>query len=161
MRYQKCQKQAEAKRDEHLLLSIGTDGLLHTSIYDKCDDVKSNITIFPSLRSSILSLSAFDVFIWQLIRCAQTCSAYTCTFLFWMARVFLMSDSKKKTSWKAWLRHCMDNLGFYKTIRGTFSILSIRCQSKKYNTDLHRMYHISSNKSPWWCEQISSCFHRP
>ena len=39
--------------------------------------------------------------------------------------------------------------------------LSLRCQSKKYNTDLHRMFYISSNKSPWWCAQSFSCFHRP
>ena len=39
--------------------------------------------------------------------------------------------------------------------------LSLRCKSKKYNTDLRRMYYISSKKSPWWYAQSFRCFHRP
>ena len=36
-----------------LLLSIGRDGQLHTSIYDKRDDFNFNITNFPFLSSNI------------------------------------------------------------------------------------------------------------
>ena len=36
-----------------LLLSIGRDGLLHTSIYDKRDDFNFHITNFPFLSSNI------------------------------------------------------------------------------------------------------------
>ena len=32
-------------------------------------------------------------------------------------------------------------------IRGAFSIFPLRHQSKKYNTDLSKMYYISSSKS--------------
>ena len=50
-----------------LLLSIGGDGQLHTSIYDKRDDSNFHITSFPSLSSNnpsspmaFLSLSLYD-----------------------------------------------------------------------------------------------------
>ena len=36
--------------------------------------------------------------------------------------------------------------------------LSLRCQSKKFITDLRIMYYISSNKAPWWCAKSLSCF---
>ena len=39
--------------------------------------------------------------------------------------------------------------------------LSLPCQSKKYNTDLRRMYNISSNESTLWCAQSFSHFHLP
>ena len=44
-----------------LLLSIGRNGQLHTSIYDKRDDFNFHITNFPFLRSKILSSSAYVV----------------------------------------------------------------------------------------------------
>ena len=59
-----------------LLLSIGMDGQLHTSIYDKRDDFHFHITNFPFLSSSIPSSPAYDVFISQLIRNARACSSY-------------------------------------------------------------------------------------
>ena len=38
-----------------LLLSIGRDGQLHTSLYDKRDDFNFHITNFPSLSSNIFA----------------------------------------------------------------------------------------------------------
>ena len=46
-----------------LLLSIGRDGQLHTSIYDKRDDFNFHITNFPFLSSNIPSSPAYGVFI--------------------------------------------------------------------------------------------------
>ena len=45
-----------------LLLSIGRDGQLHTSIYDKRDDFNFHIN-FPFLSRNIPSSSAYGVFI--------------------------------------------------------------------------------------------------
>ena len=63
-----------------LLLSIGRDGQLHTSIYDKRDDFNFHITNFPFLSSNIPSSPAYGVFISQLIRYAYACSSYECFF---------------------------------------------------------------------------------
>ena len=49
-----------------LLLSIGKDGKLHTSIYDRRDDFNYNITNFPFLSRNIPSSPAYGVFITQL-----------------------------------------------------------------------------------------------
>ena len=59
-----------------LLLSIGRDGQLHTSIYDKRDDFNFHITNFPFLSSNIPTSPAYGVFISQLIRYARACSSY-------------------------------------------------------------------------------------
>ena len=64
-----------------LLLSIGRDGQLHTSIYDKRDDFNFHITNFPFLSSNIPSSPAYGVFISQLIRYARVCSSYECFIL--------------------------------------------------------------------------------
>ena len=64
-----------------LLLSIGRDGQLHTSIYDKRDDFNFHITNFPLLSSNIPSSPAYGVFISQLIRYARACSSYECFIL--------------------------------------------------------------------------------
>ena len=61
-----------------LLLSIGRDGQLHTSIYDKRDDFNFHITNFPFLSSDIPSSPAYGVFISQLIRYARASSSYEC-----------------------------------------------------------------------------------
>ena len=50
-----------------LELSIGRDGQLHTSIYDKRDNFNFHITNFPFLSRNIPSSPAFGVFIYQLI----------------------------------------------------------------------------------------------
>ena len=59
-----------------LLLSIGRDGQLHTSIYDKRDDFNFHITNFPFLGSNIPSSPAYGVFISQLIQYARACSSF-------------------------------------------------------------------------------------
>ena len=64
-----------------LLLSIGRDGQLHTSLYDKRDDFNFHITNFPFLSSSIPSSRAYGVFISQLIQYARACSSYKCFIL--------------------------------------------------------------------------------
>ena len=64
-----------------LLLSIGRDSQLHTSIYDKRDDFNFHITNFPFLSSNIPSSPAYGVFISQLIRYARACSSYECFIL--------------------------------------------------------------------------------
>ena len=61
-----------------LLLSIGRDGQLHTSLYD---DFNFHITNFPFLRSNIPSSPAYAVFISQLIRYARASSSYECFIL--------------------------------------------------------------------------------
>ena len=64
-----------------LLLSIGRDGQLHTSIYDKQNDFNFHITNWPFLSSNIPSSPAYGVFISQLIRYARACSVYECFIL--------------------------------------------------------------------------------
>ena len=64
-----------------LLLSIGRDGQLRTSLYDKRDDFNFHITNFPFLSSNIPSSPAYGVFISQLIRYARACSTYECFIL--------------------------------------------------------------------------------
>ena len=53
------------------ILSIGSDGQLHTSINDKRDDFNFHITNFPFLSSNIPTSPAYGVFISQLIRYAR------------------------------------------------------------------------------------------
>ena len=64
-----------------LLLSIGRDGQLHTSIYDKRDDFNFHITNFPFLSSNKPTSPAYGVFISQLIRYARACLSYVCFIL--------------------------------------------------------------------------------
>ena len=64
-----------------LLLSIGRDGQLRTSLYDKRDDFNFHITNFPFLSSNIPSSPAYGVFISQLIRYTRACSSYDCVIL--------------------------------------------------------------------------------
>ena len=64
-----------------MLVSIGRDGQLRTSLYDKRDNFKFHITNFPFLSSKIPSSPAYGVFISQLIRYARAC--------FWRGRFIL------------------------------------------------------------------------
>ena len=64
-----------------LLLSIGRDGQLNTSIYNKRDDFDFHITHFPFLSSNISTSPAYGVFISQLIRYSRACSSYGCFIL--------------------------------------------------------------------------------
>ena len=62
-----------------LLLSIGKDGQLHTSIYDKRVYFNFHITNFPFLSSNIPSSPIYGVFISQ--RSARACSSCECFIL--------------------------------------------------------------------------------
>ena len=53
------------------LLSIGRDGQLHTSLYDKRDDFNFLIKKFQFLSTNILSSPAYGVYISQNIRYAR------------------------------------------------------------------------------------------
>ena len=64
-----------------LLLSIGRDGQLQISLYDKRDDFNFHITNFLFLSSNIPSSLAYGVFISQLIRYSRACSSYDCFIL--------------------------------------------------------------------------------
>ena len=61
-----------------LLLSIGKDGQLHTSLFDKRFNFNFRITNFPFLWSNIPSSPAYDVFISHLILYARACSSNGC-----------------------------------------------------------------------------------
>ena len=61
--------------------SIGRDGQLRTSLYNKRDDFNFHITNFLFLSSNIPSSHTFGVFISQLIRYTRTCSSYECFIL--------------------------------------------------------------------------------
>ena len=63
------------------LLSIGSDGQLHTFINDKRDDFNFHITNFPLLSNNIPSSPAYGVSISQLIRYAQAYFSYECFIL--------------------------------------------------------------------------------
>ena len=79
------------------LLSIGRDGQLHTSLYNKRDDFNFHITNFPFISSSIPSSPAYDVFISHFIRYARTCSSYEC-FILRAARL------SSKLLWQGYVR---------------------------------------------------------
>ena len=64
-----------------LLLSIGRDGQLHTSLYNKRGDFNFHITNFPFLSSNIPFSPAYGVFISQLVRYARASSSYECFIL--------------------------------------------------------------------------------
>ena len=64
-----------------LLLSMGRDGQLHTSLYDKRDDFDFHITNFPFLSCNILSSPAYGGFISKLIDTPGL--APLIKFLFW------------------------------------------------------------------------------
>ena len=62
--------------DLDLLLSIGRDGQLHASIYDKRGDFNFHITNVPFQSSNIPASPAYGVFISQHRRYARDCSSY-------------------------------------------------------------------------------------
>ena len=64
-----------------LLLSIGRDGQLRTSLYDKREDFDFHITNFPFPSRNIPSSPAYGIFISQLIWYARACSSYECLIL--------------------------------------------------------------------------------
>ena len=74
-----------------LLMSIGMDGQLCTSLYYKRDDFNFHITNFPFLSSNIPSSPAYGVFISQLTRYARACSSHKCFILrvMWLSKKLL------------------------------------------------------------------------
>ena len=110
-----------------LLLSIGRDGQLRTSLYDKRDDFNIHITNFPFLSSNIPSSPAYGVFISQLIRYARACSSYEC-FILRAMRLYnkLLGQGYVKERLKSSLRK------FY----GRYGDLT-----KQYEVPLSRMLH--------------------
>ena len=110
-----------------LLLSIGRDGQLRTSTYDKRDDFNFHITNFPFLSSNIPSSPAYGVFISQLIRYARACSSYECFILRAMRlSIKLLGQGYVKERLKSSLRK------FY----GRYGDLT-----KQYEVPLSRMLH--------------------
>ena len=120
-----------------LLLSIGRDGQLHTSLYDKRDDFNFHITNFPFLSSNIPSSPAYGVFISQLIRYARACSSYEC-FILRAMRLSnkLLGQGYVKERFKSSLRK------FY----GRYGDLT-----KQYEVPLSRMLHdiLDDNHIQW------------
>ena len=64
-----------------VLLSIGRDGQLRTSLYDKRDDFNFHITNFPFLSRNIPPSQVYGVFIPKIIQYARACSCYDCFIL--------------------------------------------------------------------------------
>ena len=124
-----------------LLLSIGRDGQLHTSLYDKRDDFNFHITFhitnFPFLSSNIQSSLAYGVFISQIIRFPRACSSYECFIL----RAVRLSNKLLGQGYvKERLRSSVTK--FYGRYRGLI---------KQYEVPLSRMLHdILDNDHLQW-----------
>ena len=110
-----------------LLLSIGRDGQLRTSLYDKRDDFNFYITNFPFLCSNIPSSPAYGVFISQLIRYARACSSYECFIL----RAMRLSN---KLLGQGYVKERLKS--FFKKFYGRYVDLT-----KQYEVPLSRMLH--------------------
>ena len=82
-----------------LLLSIWRDGQLHTSIYDKRDDLNFHIPNFPFLSSNIQSSPVYGV-LYDTPGLAPRMNV-----LFWGLGDFPVSFSNRDTSRNAWNRH--------------------------------------------------------
>ena len=116
-----------------LLLSIGRDGQLYTSLNDKHGDINFHImcTNFPFLSSNIPSSPANGVFISQLIRYARACSSYECAILrvVWLSNKLLVQGYVKER-FKSSLRK----------VYGRYGDLT-----KQYEVPLSRMLHDISD----------------
>ena len=95
-----------------LLLSIGRDGQLRTSLYDKRDDFNFHITNFQFLSSNIPPSPADDVFISQLIRYDRACSSYE-RFILRAARLSskVIGQGYIRERMKSSLRKCYGRYG--------------------------------------------------
>ena len=83
-----------------LLLSIGRDSQLHTSIYDKRDYFNFHITRFPFLSSNIPSSPAYGVLSLSLFDTPGL--APHMNVLFWGPGEFPVSYSNRDTPRNAW-----------------------------------------------------------
>ena len=117
-----------------LLLSIGRDGQLRTSLYDKRDDFNFHITNFPFLSSNIPSSSAYGVFISQL-RYARACSSYEC-FILWAVRLSnkLFGQGYVKERLKLSLRKFY---GRYGDLTNNFRFPSPECYTTFWRTTIY------------------------
>ena len=124
-----------------LLLSIGRDGQLRTSLYDKRDDFNFHITNFPFLSSNIPSSPAYGVFISQLIRYARACSSYEC-FILRAMRLSnkLLGQGYVKERLKSSLRKSMVGTGI---LPNNMRSLSPECYTTFWDDD-HIQWH-----PPW------------
>ena len=86
-----------------LLLSIGRDGQLHTSIYDKRDDFNFHITYFSFLSRNI-HLRWHMTFLYLSLYDTPGLDTGT-NVLFWGSGDFPVSCSNRDTSWNTWNRH--------------------------------------------------------
>ena len=95
-----------------LPLSIGRDGQLRTSLYDKRDDFSFHITNCPFLSSNIPSSPAYGVFISRLIPYDRACYSYEC-FMLRMARLSskLIGQGHVRERLKSSLRKFYDRYG--------------------------------------------------
>ena len=119
-----------------LLLSIGRDGQLHTSLYDKRDDFNFHITNFPFLSSNMPSLPAYGVFISQLIRYARASSSYECFIL----RALRLSNKLLRQGYVK--QRVRSSLRKFYGRYGDFI--------KQYEAPLSRMLHIlDDDHLPW------------
>ena len=110
-----------------LILSIGGDGQLRTSLYHKRNDFNFRITNFPFLSSNIPSSPAYGAFISQLIRYVRACSSYEC-FILRAVRLSnkLLGQRYVKERLKSSLRKFYGRYGDF---------------TKKYEVPLSRMLH--------------------
>ena len=81
--------------------SIGSDGQLRTSLYDKRDDFNFHITDVPFLSRNIPSSPVYWVFISQLVRYTRACSFYEC-FILRAVRDFHLSFEDRDMSGNVW-----------------------------------------------------------
>ena len=142
-----------------LLLSIGRDGQLHTSIYDKRDDFNFHITNFPFLSSNIPTSPAYGVFISQLY--GMPGLAPRMDVLSWGRRDFQLLFWNRDTSRNAWNRlwgSFMVDTGISSTI------WSFPLTNDKWHS-VNRPYTMTT---PYWSDfvpnsnfyRILSDFHR-
>ena len=104
-----------------LLLSIGRDGQLHTSLYDKRDDFNFHITNFPFLSSNIPSSPAYGVFFFSHKSSDTPGLAPLMNILFWGRCDFPISFSAGicKGMFEIVSREVLWSVrGFYQTIWG-------------------------------------------
>ena len=135
-----------------LLLSIGRDGQLHTSIYDKRDDFNFLITNFPFLSSNIPTSPAYGVFISQLIRYARACSSYGC--LSWGRCDFQISFSNRDTSRNAWNRHWGSFMVDTGILSNNMKFPSHKCKMTFCDLTIY-------NETPYWSDFVpNSTFYR-
>ena len=113
-----------------LLLSIGRDGQLHTSIYGKRDDFNFHITNFPFLGSNIPSSPAYGVFIFQLL------------LLVWMFH----SEGQRLSSKLLKQGYLVDRLkSSFRKFYGRFGVLI-----QKYEASLSRMLNDILTPDQQW-----------